>query len=212
MAYTLKDFAFATVMDVYGFVQEDNTDNIEAVEDALDDGENPPKYVPAVGESGEPGYVAATAGYDFVLDSLTISNITQEGPVKEARGGIHGKPIIRHKKTLRLEMEDVVARLETLEHFFGATIDGEKFTITDKFPKKLTLIGRTYVVDKETGGRVWMKLKFNNFLPDGVFEIGMEAEGDIGMIGIAGELFPNDCGEYFTATRIDGACATEKAD
>ena len=205
MAYTLTDFAFATVMDVYGFVQEDNAANITAVETALNAGNNPPKYVAAAGEDD------AVPGYDFVLDSLTISNITQEGPVKEARGGIHGKPIIRHKKTLRLEMEDVVARLDTLEHFFGATIgqDGQSFTITDKFPKKLTLIGRTYVVDKETGGRVWVKLKFNKFLPDGVFEIGMEAEGDIGMIGIAGELFPNDCGDYFTATKINSTCEAE---
>jgi hypothetical protein len=210
MALTLKDFAFATVMDVYGFVQEVeavNTANIGAVETALNTGKDPKKYVAAVGET------PAVPGYDFVLDSLTISNITQEGPVKEARGGIHGKPIIRHKKTLRLEMEDVVARLDTLEYFFGAKVvktDPESFTITDKFPKKLTLIGRTYVVDKDSGDRIWMKLKFENFLPDGVFEIGMEAEGDIGMIGIAGELFPNECGEYFTATRIDSTCAAER--
>ena len=58
------------------------------------------------------------------------------------------------------------------------------------------------MVDKETGDRIWMKLTFKDFLPDGVFEIGMEAEGDIGMISIAGELFPNDCGEYFTAKKI----------
>lgn len=207
MALTLQDFAFATVMDVYGFVQEVeavNTANIGAVETALNTGKDPKKYDPDDPEG-------PILGYDFVLDSLTISNITQEGPVKEARGGIHGKPIIRHKKTLRLEMEDVVARLETLEYFFGATVDTaeETFAITDKFPKKLTLIGRTYVVDKDSGDRIWMKLKFENFLPDGVFEIGMEAEGDIGMIGIAGELFPNKCGDYFTATRIDSTCAAE---
>jgi hypothetical protein len=176
---TLKDFAFATVMDVYVFV------------------------------GGVPK-TPVLADADFKLDSLTISNITQEGPVKEARGGIHGMPIIRHKKTIRLEMEDVVARLETLEHFFGAKVvktDPESFTITDKFPKGLGLIGTTYVVDRDTGERIWMQLTFHDFLPDGVFEIGMEAEGDIGMISLAGELFPNDCGEYFTAKKIaDPVC------
>lgn len=179
---TLKDFAFATVMDVYGFVG-----------DAM-------KLKMANFDPKNPGTVVTN--YSFKLDSLTISNITQEGPVKEARGGIHGMPIIRHKKTIRLEMEDVVARLDTLDDFFGVTtVEGVSFTVTDKFPKGLGLVGTTYVVDKETGDRIWMKLTFHDFLPDGVFEIGMEAEGDIGMIGIAGELFPNACGEYFTAEK-----------
>ena len=103
----LTSFAFATVMDIYGLKES----NISAKLDPL---------VEAVGLGTE---VADTA-YDFKLDSLTISNITQEGPTKEARGGIHNKPLIRHKKTMRLEMEDVVARVETLEHFFGAIVDG----------------------------------------------------------------------------------------
>ena len=181
----LTNFAFATVMDIYGLKES----NISAKLDPL---------VTAVKAGTE---VDADA-YDFKLDSLTISNITQEGPTKEARGGIHNKPLIRHKKTMRLEMEDVVARTATLEHFFGAKVtgtgDATKISFTDKFPGPVALVGRTYVVDQATGENVWVTIVFNEFLPDGVTEINMEAEGDFGMIAIGGELFPNDCGEYFT--------------
>ena len=52
-------------------------------------------------------------------------------------------------------------------------------------------------------------LRFDKFLPDGVFEMTMESEGDLGMISIAGELFANDCGEFFTVTRVDSICAAE---
>ena len=191
----LKDFAFATVMDVYGFADEDREAR-ETKMAAFDPNKEDLKQ---------------DTDYDFLLDSLTISNITQEGPQKEARGGIHGRPIIRHKKTVRLEMEDVVARIDTLEHFFGATIDKDEntFSLTDKFPDGIGLIGKTYVVDRDTGKRQWVQIKFNEFLPDGIFDITMEAEGDLGMISIAGELFPNDCGEYFTVKHIDGECADE---
>ena len=187
----LKDFAFATVMDVYGFAGEDKT-KMTAFDPNKDE-------------------LAQGTDYTFLLDSLTISNITQEGPQKEARGGIHGRPIIRHKKTVRLEMEDVVARIDTLEHFFGANIgdDNTTFALTDRFPDGIGLIGKTYVVDKETGTRQWVQIKFNEFLPDGIFDITMEAEGDLGMISIAGELFPNDCGEYFEVKQIDGICEDE---
>ena len=201
----LTNFAFATVMDIYGIagptIEDEETvsmdERVDALLEALVEGED--------------------LDYDFKLDSLTISNITQEGPTKEARGGIYNKPLIRHKKTMRLEMEDVVARVDTLEHFFGAkvtyeTINTDKveaIAFTDKFPGAVALVGKTYVVDQETGERVWVALAFRNFLPDGVTEINMEAEGDFGMIAIGGELFPNNCGEYFTIQKIKSDCPDE---
>ena len=128
----LTSFAFATVMDIYGLKES----NISAKLDPL---------VEAVGL----GTVDDSA-YDFKLDSLTISNITQEGPTKEARGGIHNKPLIRHKKTMRLEMEDVVARVETLEHFFGAIVNGTEQVLNFIYGQihSVALVGRTYVVIK----------------------------------------------------------------
>ena len=187
MALTLKDFSFVTVMGVEVFSAE------------VDFDETLPEPIAE-------------------LDSLTISNITQEGPEKEARGGIHSEPIVRFRKTVRLEMEDVVARLDAFEALFGANIyktgsDIEGFGVTDKFAKMISLKGKTFVIDKETGDRRWVEIIFKRFLPDSVFDMTMEAEGDIGLINVAGELFPDDCGEYFQVKRIANEdCPEEDTD
>lgn len=127
------------------------------------------------------------------LDSLTISNVTQEGPRKEARGGKNAVPIIRYGKTARLEMEDVVFNIAALALIADVTVDDiaapEEIDIVETFAKSIGLIGDTYIVEKETGDRKNAYLVFYSFLPDGVFDITMESEGDIGVMSIAGELF-----------------------
>ena len=117
------------------------------------------------------------------IECLTISNITQEGPRKEARGGKEAQPCIRYGKTMRLEMEDVIMRTALLEAFFGATVvSGTSVAFTDKFATPISLTGVTYVVNKDTGNREEVTITFNSFLPDSVLDITMEAEGDIGMV------------------------------
>ena len=54
-----------------------------------------------------------------LLDSLSVSNFTQEGPNKTAKGGLYANTLLRYGKTMRLEMEDVIGRLEALEAFMG---------------------------------------------------------------------------------------------
>jgi hypothetical protein len=200
--YELKDFAFATVLDVE--VYPGNT------------------TFAADGAPSNPQIAK--------LDSLTMSNITQEGPTKETRGGIYAEPIIRHKKTVRLEMEDVVMTPEALKALFGANLykdtvivtpaDGETpavtkdvitgFGITDTFATMLTLRGKTYVVERATGARRWIDIVFKRFLPDSIVDMMMEAEGDLGVVNVAGELFPDTCGEYFTVGRVTNEdCDTE---
>lgn len=136
------------------------------------------------------------------LDCLTISNISQEGPRKEARGGLNATPCVRYGKTMRLEMEDVVMRASVLNAFFDADVDSTtsptEISFTETFAKGLILAGTTYVVDKATGDRDTAYIVFYNFLPDSVTNITMESEGDIGMITLAGELFANSDGKFFT--------------
>jgi len=138
------------------------------------------------------------------LDTLTISNITQEGPRKEARGGKNAQPIIRYGKTMRLEVEDVVFNIALAPKFFGATLgytstDITEVSVSEIFPKSISLIGDTYIVDKVTGDRSNVYVTFPKFLPDGIFDITMESEGDIGMVSIAGELFSEAAtqGDFF---------------
>lgn len=126
------------------------------------------------------------------LDSLTISNITEEGPRKEARGGKNARPIVRYGKTMRLEAEDVLFNLDALKALTAADIslDRSEITFNEIFPKDISILGDTYVLDKTTGDKKNVYLLFNSFLPDGILDITMESEGDIGVMSLAGELFP----------------------
>jgi hypothetical protein len=218
MAFQLKDFAFATVMDVE--VYPEGTQFLADAQGTI---------VPvAANFTGTP--VAAEDGIPAIatLDSLTMSNITQEGPQKETRGGTAAEPIIRFRKTVRLEMEDVVITPTAMRALFGAVLydeDGARldpatydpetdiiggFGITDTFAKMLTLRGKTFVIDRETGDRRWIDITFKRFLPDSVLDMMMESEGDLGVVNVAGELFPDNCGEYFTVGRIvSPACPDE---
>ena len=207
MAFQLKDFAFATVMDVSVF--PDGTQFL-----AAQNGDIIPVAASFEGVPTAQDAVTRIA----LLDSLTMSNITQEGPQKETRGGTASEPIIRFRKTVRLEMEDVVITPRAMRALFGATLYDENgariapedietsivggFGITDTFAKMLTLRGKTFVIDRETGDRRWIDITFKRFLPDSVLDMMMEAEGDLGIVNVAGELFPDGCGEYFTVGRI----------
>jgi len=252
--YALRDFAFATVMDVQVYKEGVNFTasadtgflfaNSVAIANANDitvtaflaltltgdlvgintlANENVLWYKEVKDDEADPktyNFFSVTAPIT-TLDSLTMSNITQEGPTKETRGGIYAEPIIRHKKTMRVEMEDVVLKPAALEVLFGATLyysedettDPDKITgfgMTDRFASMLTLKGRTYVVDKLDGTRKWIDIVFKRFLPDSVVDMMMEAEGDLGVVNVAGELFPDACGEYFTVGRTNNAdCTTE---
>lgn len=211
----------------------------------------------------------------FTLDSLRISNFTQEGPTKTAKGGYNANTILRHGKTMRLEMEDVIGKsaaltslmgvvynagsgattsISTTETFtaiagqtvftLGNAIDGligtvtvlvngqpalnpakvgtnavsidapsagaivsitynyvsydtEKYTVTDKFATPKYIEGTTYVINPADGSKQWIKISIPMFLPDSLWNMTMESEGDFGVMSIAGEILANDCGEFY---------------
>ena len=134
------------------------------------------------------------------LDSLTISNITQEGPRKEGRGGKYNKVQVRWGKAMRLEMEDVIFNLKALGAIGGASYEDNTIKVNDLFPKSYMLVGDTFIINKSTGDTEDVYLVFPDFLADGIFEINMEADGDLAVMGLAGELFPNTNGDFFYIT------------
>lgn len=149
-------------------------------------------------------WVADDTHDSFKIDSLRISNITQEGPTKEARGGLYATTQLRHGKTMRLEMEDVVGRIEVLQHIMGADVGESKIRITDKFANPLKIEGRTFVIDANTGNKEWIKITIHQFLPDSIFEQTMEAEGDFGAMNIGGEIIPDECGTFYEIELDEG--------
>jgi hypothetical protein len=225
----------------------------------------------------------------FELDTLSISNFTQEGPVKMSKGGLNAEVVFRYGKTARLEMEDVVGRISALTNLMGvraidtnATIvktatqkfiaaagqveflldfpvqivdntpvftvkidsitstafdvDGRLLTytgqaaltegqiveivynyvgantpgyyVTDRFSGYYQIVGRTFVVNEGTGAREYVNFIVNKFLPDSLFNLSMEAEGDLAVFNLAGEIFTNDCGIFYEITKGgQGSCA-----
>jgi hypothetical protein len=129
------------------------------------------------------------------LDSLRISNITTEGPTKEYRGGLYAKPQQRYGKTYRLEMEDVIGSLKMIKMFFGDTGNvAGKVTLGNTYSNaRYQIEGTTFVIDKETGKREWVKITFFEFLPDENFNLNLEAEGEFAVFNLAGELLADDC-------------------
>ena len=227
----------------------------------------------------------------FTLDSLRISNFTQEGPTKTAKGGYNGNTILRYGKTMRLEMEDVIGQVAALEALMGIVsksvstpsnpVAGEyttiaaaaqtvwalanyktivqasvkmyingvldtdatfvvsgtdsniitvtggvvtagqtvtftfnhstpttaSYAVTDKFATAKYIEGTTYVIDPVTGTKQWIKISIPMFLPDSLWNMTMEAEGDFGVMSIAGEIQANDCGEfYFLGDELNHNC------
>ena len=143
MALTER-FAFVTVMDVK-------------------------VYEGTIFETGEEGdeYTYANVMYDAfdpaspedltvlaTIDTLSISNITQEGPRKEARGGLYAQPQVRYGKTMKLEMEDVLMNSDALVALGAANFSTGTLTVDETFQTAKVLVGKTFVVDKATGERV----------------------------------------------------------
>jgi hypothetical protein len=202
------------------------------------------------------------------LDSLSVSNFTQEGPNKTAKGGLYANTLLRYGKTMRLEMEDVIGKLDSLKAFMGveekdisgdqvktfeasdgqtdfdlndadatvtlvevnseddstatdtagvvkltaAASEGDIITVhysttgtttdivvTDKFAGLKAIVGETFLVD-DNGNKNWINVVIPKFLPDSIFNQTMEAEGDFGVISIAGDIQANDCGEFYYFT------------
>lgn len=155
----------------------------------------------------EPTFIVGESGdKTFTLDSLRVTNLTQEGPTREAKGGLYNNTQMRYGKTVRLEMEDVIGRIEVLEHLMGAKLNETKdiLWITDKFPAAVRIEGKTFVLDRETGEKHWVEIIIPKFLPDATFEMNLEAEGDFGVFNIAGEVQADKCGKFY-AIRALGA-------
>ena len=135
----------------------------------------------------------------FNIDSFQITNISMEGPRKEARGGADAEPLIRYGKTVTIELEDVFMREDSLKHFGGGEYNGGKTEVsfgTTFSSSTYTLVGTTFVVGQD-GEEKPVTVTMYNFLPNQIFDITMESEGDIGVMNITGELFPNEDGKFF---------------
>lgn len=132
----------------------------------------------------------------FKLDTLKISNINQEGPTKTITGGMNADTLLKYGKTFTVEMQDALGRMDVLEHIYGANVspDEQVVAFTDGFAGELTLVGKTFVIDQKTGAKQPIRIILPVFLPDSIFNLTMDAEGDATVFDLNGSLLSFDSG------------------
>ena len=124
------------------------------------------------------------------LDTLKIANLTMEGPTKTITGGQYSNPLIKYGKTMTMEAQDALGRAEVLQRFFGCDVDDTNgvISVTDKFPGAFAIEGDTFFIDQKTGEKVDVYIFIPQFLPDGIFNLTQDAEGDATVFDLNGTV------------------------
>lgn len=135
------------------------------------------------------------------LDTLKIANVTQEGPTKTISGGQYSNPLIKFGKSARLEMQDALGNANAIEALCGGvrewngTIDDDNLVglhFGEDFCGPKMIIGDTFFIDRKTGQQVKVKVVFYQFLPDSIFNLTQDAEGDATVFDMNGDLLTTD--------------------
>lgn len=138
------------------------------------------------------------------IDTLKIANVTQEGPTKIVTGGQYSNPLIKFGKSARLEMQDALGRSEAIEALCGGiqewntTGEGEaETTITglhfgEDFTGPKMIIGDSFFIDRKSGQQVKVVIAFYQFLPDSIFNLTQDAEGDATVFDMNGDLLTTE--------------------
>ena len=130
------------------------------------------------------------------LDTLKIANVTVEGPSKTVTGGQYSNPLIKFGKSARLEMQDALGNANVIDALCGGIAEYEDSTHTtlrglhygEDFGAPVTIIGDSFFIDQNTGAQVPVKIIFYQFLPDSIFNLTQDAEGDATVFDMNGDL------------------------
>ena len=134
----------------------------------------------------------------FTLDTLKISNITIEGPSKTISGGRYNNPIIKWGKTARLEIQDALGHIDAIDALCGGIAErtgGSKgnyigLHVGEDFNTPKIIVGDTFFIDQKNQQQVPVVIMFYKFLPDSLFNLTQDAEGDASTFDMNGALLP----------------------
>lgn len=139
------------------------------------------------------------------LDTLKVANVPEEGPTKTVTGGQYNNPLIKFGKTARLEMQDALGNAAALDSLCGAVAETEakNGAIVDyattyavhfgsDFSGPKCIIGDSFFIDQKSGQQVPVEIIFYQFLPDSLFNLTQDAEGDATVFDMNGDLLATD--------------------
>lgn len=133
------------------------------------------------------------------IDTLKVANITVEGPNKTVTGGQYSNPLIKFGKSARLEMQDALGRADAIEAFGGAINEfaaagGAQIAmhVTEDFAPTRLIIGESFFIDRKTGRQVKVDVIFYQVLPDSIFNLTQDAEGDATVFDMNADLLTTE--------------------
>lgn len=132
------------------------------------------------------------------LDTLKVANVTQEGPSKTITGGQFSNPLIKFGKSARLEMQDALGNAEAIEALCGGIQEWNEsgalvgLHFGEDFVGPKMIIGDSFFIDRKSGQQVKVKIVFYQFLPDSIFNLTQDAEGDATVFDMNGDLLTTE--------------------
>lgn len=130
------------------------------------------------------------------LDTLKIANASQDGPDKTVTGGQYSNPLIKFGKSARLEMQDALGNNEALDALCGTVSEYREKTLQtrialhvgEQFAGPKCIIGDSFFIEQKSGAQVPVKIIFYQFLPDSLFNLTQDPEGDATVFDMNGDL------------------------
>ena len=143
----------------------------------------------------------ANATHVCHLDTLKVANVPVEGPSKTITGGQYSNPLLKFGKSARLEMQDALGNIEAIDALGGGVAEWEaaatgavgtarKYVglhFGEDFNGPKTIVGDSFFLDSK-GNQVKVKIIFYQFLPDSIFNLTQDAEGDATVFDMNGDL------------------------
>lgn len=136
------------------------------------------------------------------IDTLKTASVSTDGPTKTITGGQYNEPLLKYGKTVTVSRQDALGDHHALEALCGTVseyADNSKPAkdnhlvgrhITPQFATAKRIIGDSFFIDKATGEPVSVKIIFYKFLPDSLFNLTQEADGDASVFDRNGTLVP----------------------
>ena len=141
------------------------------------------------------------------LKTLKVANVTQEGPTKTITGGQYTNALFKFGKTATMEIQDALGNVDAIEALCGGVVeyfkeqktaedhdqhDTDVLHIGSDFGGPKTILGDTFFIDQKTGEQVKVNIIFYQFLPDSIFNLTQDAEGDATVFDMNGSLGTTD--------------------
>ena len=131
------------------------------------------------------------------IDTFKVANVTEEGPSKTVTGGQYSNPLIKFGKSARLEMQDALGRAAAIDALCGGIMETEDLAVAglhfgEDFVGPKMIVGDSFFMDRKTGQQVKVRIIFYQFLPDSIFNLTQDAEGDATVFDMNGDLLTTE--------------------